>query len=431
MVDRVLLETGDDPHFADFGADNPSVIEAKNIASASKRFFREYVPSEKQIELLSSGIIDESFSGASGLEAKVVSNAGDTYHSTSGMRVDGDPLATIKGEVDLEFQLDNQSGAAQNGVSARWDYQHKDAEKLAPGSWGWQTTISDPNSDPWDIAFDDEQNWGGWADNDDNWAYGAFSFGDWTVEEHLSKSTVTTRSFDIAPDGNHLVWGDQAISGRVHEIGGSWSKVADLNSSGYSVEFSKDGTYVVACGGGVDNVNMSQHLTSDWSEDASTGISGNGNDASYSHDTTLIAHTEGSNVAIRNVSDLSKVTTLTDSGSTIYHISWAPNDEYLASAGLSDEVVYVYDPDDWSLVTKISSPNGAVTPVDFSPDGRWIAFGTEANVKIHRVGDEWAWKEAFHISGSSGFVRSVKFTDDSQYLGFGQNGAVRIYKHST
>lgn len=134
MTDNVVFitrEPSKDP--VRDGASNPSTLDAKDMSDGDTRLFREYIKSNQKIQLLSAGIINDSLSAVSGLNAEV-GTSGNVIHQTHQKREDGDPITEIEGAKDLEFRADNQSGNSQTGVSARWVYR---VVTYTPTQDGW------------------------------------------------------------------------------------------------------------------------------------------------------------------------------------------------------------------------------------------------------------------------------------------------------
>lgn len=96
-------------------------------------------------------------------------------------------------------------------------------------------------------------------------------------------------------------------------------------------------------------------------------------------------------------------------------------------AGGSDNVIYLWDMEDGSLLRQLSGTFGVVNSLDFSPDDSMLVAGTDDNiVRIWEVDSGTILKQ---LTGHASRIFGVCFSPDGQKIASGaqQDGSIRIW----
>jgi len=121
-------------------------------------------------------------------------------------------------------------------------------------------------------------------------------------------------------------------------------------------------------------------------------------------------------------------TMLPEDASTVWHVSFSPNGNLLASAG-DDGAVRVWRVDDLTAEPQVLKKQVvAVRHVSFSPDGSLLASaGDDGAVRVWQVDDLAAEPQV--LNGQEGAVQHVSFSPAGSLLASaGEDGAVRVWR---
>ena len=106
----------------------------------------------------------------------------------------------------------------------------------------------------------------------------------------------------------------------------------------------------------------------------------------------------------------------------------SPDRRLLASAGKNDKTVKIWEiatgHELWSLTAVVNWG----TAMSFSPDGRWLAAGSENSVQLWEVS---TGRETWAKTNHSEEVRSVAFSPDGHWLASGSNNAIKLWDAAT
>jgi len=110
-----------------------------------------------------------------------------------------------------------------------------------------------------------------------------------------------------------------------------------------------------------------------------------------------------------------EVATLRGHRSYVYSVSFSPDGKFLAS-GSEDKTVKVWEVGSWREVATLRGHQDWVSSVSFSPDGKFLASGSgDKTVKVWEVG---SWREVATLR-HGGYVKSVTFSPDGKFLASG------------
>ena len=138
---------------------------------------------------------------------------------------------------------------------------------------------------------------------------------------------------------------------------------------------------------------------------------------SNSKQTIALADSSGS-VRLLTISDGSVTQTLPGSGK-ILDLSFSPDDRILASAAGSD--INLFDAHAGILIKKLTKHDAAVNAINFSPNGRLLASGSDDRTAI--IWDTESGKSKHILKGHDQTVRAVRFSPDGSLLASGSGNA--------
>jgi outer membrane protein assembly factor BamB len=146
-------------------------IESQDMDDATSRSTRIRISASETLALLRAGVISDALASQTDLSAEVISESGSTTeHLTEAKRVTGDPLVSIDGPEDIRFEVSNDTGGQENGVSATWGFEILTNElDITLDLTGWyrgrkdnDNTATVSNNGPinsanqkWSVALDD------------------------------------------------------------------------------------------------------------------------------------------------------------------------------------------------------------------------------------------------------------------------------------
>jgi WD40 repeat protein len=116
-----------------------------------------------------------------------------------------------------------------------------------------------------------------------------------------------------------------------------------------------------------------------------------------------------------------EVATLRGHGDVVRSVAFSPDGKFLAS-GSEDQTVKVWEVGSWQEVATLRHGGvgrfwDRVSPVSFSPDGKFLASGSnDKTVKVWEVG---SWREVVTLKGHGDPVNSVSFSPDGKFLASG------------
>ncbi len=138
---------------------------------------------------------------------------------------------------------------------------------------------------------------------------------------------------------------------------------------------------------------------------------------SNSKQTIALADSSGS-VRLLTISDGSVTQTLPGSGKVL-DLSFSPDDRILASAAGSD--INLFDAHTGILIKKLTKHDAAVNAINFSPNGRLLASGSDDRTAI--IWDTESGKPKHILKGHDQTVRAVRFSPDGSLLASGSGNA--------
>ncbi|MBI2529454.1 MAG: WD40 repeat domain-containing protein [Candidatus Rokubacteria bacterium] len=126
----------------------------------------------------------------------------------------------------------------------------------------------------------------------------------------------------------------------------------------------------------------------------------------------------------------------------VFSVAWSPDGTQVATGGILDLTVSIWDPATGRLVRTLTDRPGSVQALAYSPDGRFLAAGRGfvARTKDHVSVDIWEAKTAalvrslrgpMHPTTGSMDVAAVAFNPDGAQLVAAYQGAVLIYDVKT
>jgi len=111
-----------------------------------------------------------------------------------------------------------------------------------------------------------------------------------------------------------------------------------------------------------------------------------------------------------------EVATLKGHEGSVWSVTFSPDGKFLAS-GSEDYTVKVWEVGSWREVATLKGHGSVVKSVTFSPDGKFLASGSwDKTVKVWDVG---SWREVATLKGHEGDVYSVTFSPDGKFLASG------------
>jgi WD40 repeat protein len=125
----------------------------------------------------------------------------------------------------------------------------------------------------------------------------------------------------------------------------------------------------------------------------------------------------------------SRVQILEGHDGEVTSVAYSPNGKYIAS-GSDDGTVRVWDATTATLRHTLTGHDSRVTSVSFSPDGKYIASGSYDWTV--RVWDATTATLRHTLTGHDSLVTSVSFSPDGKYIASGSNdGTVRVWDATT
>ena len=96
-------------------------------------------------------------------------------------------------------------------------------------------------------------------------------------------------------------------------------------------------------------------------------------------------------------------------------VAWSPDGRHIASAGLFDRVVQVWDVVSGQVLMSYSGHEGAVWAVNWSPDGRRIASAGTLDGMV-QVWDAATGQVLVTYRGHAHFIRVIAWSPDGRYI---------------
>src|SRR5262252_5917002 len=110
-------------------------------------------------------------------------------------------------------------------------------------------------------------------------------------------------------------------------------------------------------------------------------------------------------------------------------VAFSPDGRWLAS-GSNDNTVKLWEASSGKLVRSLEGHQDSVSSVAFSPDGRWLASGS--NDKTVRLWDASSGRLVRSLEGHRRLVRSVAFSPDGRWLASGSDdNTIKLWEVET
>lgn len=214
-----------------------------------------------------------------------------------------------------------------------------------------------------------------------------------------------------------------------------WTHQTNLTTTNkvLSIDFASNNTWLAGCG---DDNYVHIYNVSDWTETHNITFSGTGDilDVKFSNDSNYIAYAgEASDIVYVNYTgSWTNVTWLTEPNNNVKEIAWSGDNKWIAVGGMDDNL-YIYNVTDSFSLEKTLSANDDVMTVAFSPNSTYVAWGDkDGNVHINETGGSWTnvtWLTEAHVQ-----VNQIDWSQDGKWIAYCGHGSStydnRTYIHN-
>jgi hypothetical protein len=244
---------------------------------------------------------------------------------------------------------------------------------------------------------------------------------------------VWVNSVSYSPDGRYIASGSYDGTIKIWDAttGALVRTLTGHSDWVFSVSYSPDGRYI-ASGSRDGTIKIWDATTGALSYVRSRGIVDLGSIASVIVPMGVILPRGvgmTGTIKIWDATTGAELRTLTGHSDWVSSVSYSPDGRYIAS-GSEDNTIKIWDATTGALVRTLTGHSSVVYSVSYSPDGRYIASGSwDGTIKIW---DATTGALVRTLTGHSGYVLSVSYSPDGRYIASGSwDGTIKIWDATT
>lgn len=181
--------------------------------------------------------------------------------------------------------------------------------------------------------------------------------------------------------------------------------------------------FILACAFSVlilNELGLIKAASGDWTKERELSYTDWLYDIEYSPDGKYVAHAGADQlVYVYNATDYSLVKNITAVKNYQYDLDWSNDSQYLAVGSRSSDV-YVFNTTDWSSVVNLTSGSTWVYSVSFSPQGE-IAYISGDDFYVHNTSN---WNQIYHSAIAEYLNKGANFDHAGDYWAYGGGDSV-------